>query len=160
MILLNPECDLMRAAAKVIGAAIALVLPGICAQGVDSADAARVLTHADAAVILAKYSGYFDRYVEADAGLTECVAFLNRTGIYFGLLEIVNETEFTLKDCARSMGQIDLLLSGDAAFLHGKVKLPKGIATWEEYCIMHGVRYVEGHRAMLEVLRFGENRKP
>ena len=48
-----------------------------------------ILTHADAAVILAKYSGFFDRYIEADASLNDCVSFLNRAGIYFGLMEIV-----------------------------------------------------------------------
>ena len=41
-------------------------------------DAKPTLTHADAAVILAKYSGFFDRYVDEDADLSECVAFLNK----------------------------------------------------------------------------------
>jgi len=110
-----------------------------------------VLTHADAVMILAKYSGYFNRYVDADADLNECTAFLNKTGIYFGLLEVVNRSEFTVDDCARAMGQIDLVLSGDAEFFLGKVKLPKGIESWGEFCTMHGVDYVKGHRVMVKM---------
>jgi len=110
------------------------------------------LTHADAAVILAKYSGFFDRYVDADADLNECVAFLNKTGIYFGLMEVVNQSEFTVSDCARSMGQVELVLSGEAEFYNGKVKLPKDVESWEDFCIMNDVKYAEGHRAMLELL--------
>ena len=150
----------MRKAAKATGTVLAFLFCAVCAQSAAPAKAERVLTHADAAVILAKYSGYFDRYVDPDADLTDCVAFLNRTGIYFGLMEVVNGDEFTVTDCARAMGQIDLVLSGRAVFLHGKVKLPKGIATWEEFCIMHGVRYVRGHRAMQEILRIGDGRNP
>ncbi|MEN8255092.1 MAG: hypothetical protein ABFR33_06440 [Verrucomicrobiota bacterium] len=118
-----------------------------------------VLTHADAAVILAKYSGFFDRYVGEDADLNECTAFLNKTGIYFGLLEVVNGAEFTVEDCARAMGQINLVLSGDAEFFLGKVKLPKGFESWGEFCTMHGVEYVKGHRAMLKMLNAAGTRK-
>lgn len=111
-----------------------------------------VITHADAAVILAKYSGFFDRYVDEDADLNECVAFLNKIGVYFGLMEVVNHSDFTAKDCARSMGQIELVLSGEAVFVSGKVKLPKGIESWTDFCIMNEVKYVEGHQAMLNLL--------
>ena len=111
------------------------------------------LTHADAAVILAKYSGFFDRYVEEDAGLNECVAFLNRTGVYFGLLEVVNGSEFSISDAARSLGQIDLVLNGDAEFSSGKIKLPAGIESWDSYCVMSRVEYVVFHQTMREMLR-------
>ena len=131
--------------------AVFLLLGGF-AWGGDDGDRKRVVTHADAAVILAKYSGFFDRYVDKEADVDECVAFLNKTGIYFGLLEVVNGSEFTAEDCARSMGQINLLLGGDAGFSLGKVKLPKGIESWSEFCTMHGVRCVEGHRAMLKIV--------
>ena len=130
---------------------LAVLLLGGFAWGGDGGDRKRVLTHADAAVFLAKYSGYFDRYVDKDADLDECVAFLNKTGIYFGLLEVVNGSEFTVEDCARSMGQIDLVLSGEAGFSMGKVKLPKGIESWADFCTMHGVGYVEGHRVMVKM---------
>ncbi|MCK4564363.1 MAG: hypothetical protein KAU94_06795 [Verrucomicrobia bacterium] len=114
---------------------------------------APTLTHADAAVILAKYSGFFDRYVEEDAELNECVAFLNKAGIYFGLMEVVNGSEFSVKDAAKAFGQIELVLNGEAEFSGGKVKLPKGIDSWEEYCTLNRVRYVEAHQTMIEMLR-------
>lgn len=121
-------------------------------QAEEDSGQTRVPTHADAAIILAKYSGFFDRYVNTDADLDECLAFLNKTGVYFGLLEVLNESEFTIQDCARAMGQINLVLSGEAEFSMGKVKLPKGIVSWVDFCIMNGVGYVEGHRAMLEIV--------
>ena len=111
-----------------------------------------VLTHADAAIILAKYSGFFNRYVDESADLNECVAFLNKIGVYFGLMEVVNQSDFTAEDCARSMGQIELVLSGEAVFVSGKVKLPKGVESWEDFCIMNEVKYVEGHQVMLNLL--------
>lgn len=129
---------------------VTLLLSALAKAG--SVETKRVLTHADAAIILAKYSGYFDRYVSKDANLEECVRFLNKTGIYFGLMEVVNGSEFTADDCARAMGQIDLVLSGEAEYVHGKVKLPKGIDTWSEFCFISDVKYREGHKAMVEIL--------
>lgn len=132
---------------------LALVLvAGASAAGSESLPEP-VPTFADAALVLAKFSGRFDRYVAPDADLAECVAFLNKTGIYFGLLEVVNGAEFKPKDCARAMGQIDLVLSGEAEYAGGKVKLPKGIDSWEDYCTMNDVKYIEAYRAMVEVVR-------
>ena len=138
---------------------VAVLCLNEAARAEDRSEHKPVLTHADAAIILAKYAGYFDRYVKKDADLNECVAFLNKTGIYFGLLEVVNGSEFTVEDCARSMGQIDLVLSGNAEFSMGKVKLPKGIVSWKEFCTMHGVEYVEGYRVMLKIRNVGNARK-
>ena len=143
---------MMYSSRQAIGLLLAVFLLGGFAWGDNSSDRKPVLTHADAAIIFATYAGYFDRYVDKDADLNECVAFLNKTGIYFGWLEVVNGSEFTIEDCARAMGQIDLVLSGEAEFSIGKVKLPKGIELWHDYCIMHGVGYVEGHLAMLEIV--------
>ncbi len=112
-----------------------------------------VLTHADAAVLLAKYSGFFDRHVAEDADLNECVAFLNKVGVYFGLMEVVNGSEFSKQDCAKAMGQIELVLNGEAEYSAGKVKLPKGLESWTDYCTMNGVEYVGAYRTMLEMLR-------
>jgi len=109
-----------------------------------------VLTHADASVILAKYAGFFDRYVAPDASVNECVAFLNRTGVYFGLMEVVNGAEFTQSDFARSMGQITRILDGDAEYEGGKVKLPNAIASWEDLCTMNGVGFAQDFQAMLK----------
>jgi len=112
-----------------------------------------VLTHADAAVILARYSGLFDRYVAEDANISECVSFLNGIGVYFGLMEVVNGSEFKLNDCARAMGQIELVLNGEAEYIDGKVKLPKNIESWIEFCILSDIRYQEGYQTMRETLR-------
>ncbi|MDF7808526.1 hypothetical protein P4E94_13825 [Pontiellaceae bacterium B12219] len=111
-------------------------------------------SHADAAVILAKYSGLFDRYVPQSATLNDCVAFMNEQGVYFGLMEVVNGSEFTVKDCARVMGQIELIFSGEAEFQMGKVLLPKGIASWEEFCTMEDVDYEQGYKELSRAMRF------
>lgn len=128
------------------------------ARGGESGKQERVLTHADAAIILAKHSGFFDRYVDQEAELAECVAFLNKTGIYFGLKEVIDGAEFTVGDCARALGQLDLVFGGEAEFYLGKVKLPKGIESWEEFCTMHGVNHVERHRVMVRILQVANAR--
>ena len=146
----------MMDASKLTAWLISSILCVNAAAGADiPEDRKPLLTHADAAEILAKYSGYFDRYVAKDAGLNECAVFLNKTGIYFSLLKVLNGTEFTEDDCARAMGQIDLILSGHAEFSMGKVKLPTGIVSWKEFCTMHGVDYAEGYRVMLRIRNAG-----
>lgn len=134
-----------------------LLLAVLCAFPVfgDQNKDVRVPTHADAAVIMAKYSGLFDRYIDKNATLTECVSFLNKHGIYFGLMEVVNGAEFTQADCARVMGQMELVFTGEAEYFAGKVKLPKGIATWEEFCIMDGIKYVEGYAGLVQMASVG-----
>jgi hypothetical protein len=112
-----------------------------------------LLTHADAAVFIAKHSGLFDRYVSADADLNECVAFLNKAGVYFNLMQIVNNSEFTSADCARVMGQVELVFRGDAEFVLGKVKLPKDIDSWEKFCILNDIKHIEAYEAMLAARR-------
>jgi hypothetical protein len=112
-----------------------------------------VPTHADAAFIITNYSGLFDHFGPQDATTSECVSFLNDHGVYFGLLEVVSGAEFTRKDCARVMGQISLVFSGDADYIGGKVKLPKGVDSWEAFCIMEGVKYVEAYEAILNAMR-------
>ncbi|QBG47553.1 hypothetical protein EGM51_09165 [Verrucomicrobia bacterium S94] len=118
-----------------------------------SASDSQVPTHADAAMVFGKYFGLFERYVDKNASLSDCVSFFNDQGVYFGLMEVVNGTEFTLKDCARVMGQIELLFSGEAEYFMGKVKLPKGIASWEEFCIINRVDYREGYAALVDTLK-------
>ena len=113
-----------------------------------SSDRRSVPTHADAAFIFTKYSGLFDRYGMQDASLSDCVSFLNDHGVYFGLMEVVTGKEFTRRDCARVMGQITLVFTGDAEYLAGKVKLPKGVDSWETFCIMEDVRFVEAYEAI------------
>ena len=115
-----------------------------------------VPTHADAAVIFARHSKLFDRYVTQDATLNECVAFMNKQGIFFGLMEVVNGFEFTLKDCARVMGQIELVFTGEAEFVAGKVQLPKDIDSWKEFCILEGIEYERGFESVIEALYYAQ----
>ena len=117
-----------------------------------SSESRIVPTHADAAYIIFKFSGLFDRYGTQDADISDCVSFLNDHGVYFGLLEVVSGEEFTLKDCARVMGQISLIFSGDAEYLGGKVILPKDVASWQSFCIMNEVKYVETYEAVLNAV--------
>ncbi|VGO21362.1 hypothetical protein [Pontiella sulfatireligans] len=134
--------------------AAAMLVAGGCVYAQDGgAGSERVLTHADAAVVLARYSGLFDRYLGKDASLSECVSFLNKHGIYFGLLEVVNGSEFTVEDCARAMGQIELVFSGEAEYAHGKVNLSKNVESWEEFCILNDVKYVEAYESMRVLVR-------
>lgn len=127
---------------------LALALSVSAGPEAGSAEDQALPTHADAAFIIVKYSGLFDRYGLQDATLNECVAFLNEHGVYFGLLEVVSGKEFTLKDCARVMGQIRLVFSGDADYLGGKVMLPKDVDSWETFCIMNEIRFVEAYEAI------------
>ena len=120
----------------------------------ESAQMLSLPTHADAAVVFAKYSGLFDTYVEDDADLSFCVSFLNKHGVYFGLMEVINGKEFKKIDCARVMGQIELVLSGEADYLAGKVILPKNVASWEDFCILNGVLYSEAYEAMIKSYKY------
>jgi hypothetical protein len=129
---------------------VALSLPAQPDQA--SAESQIVPTHGDAAYIIFKYSGLFERYGTQDADISDCVSFFNDHGVYFGLLEVVNGEEFTLKDSARVMGQISLVFSGDAEYLGGKVILPKDVASWESFCIMNEVKYVEAYEAVLNAV--------
>ena len=132
--------------------AVLVLFFSVAASGSASERTTRI-THADAAVIIAKYSGLFDRYVPADADLNYCVSFLNEYGIYFGLMEVVNGKEFMISDCARAMGQAELVLSGEAEYVLGKVRLPKDVASWEDFCIMQGVQYREGYQMMVHAMQ-------
>lgn len=126
-----------------------------CAEGAEAGSTVGriVPSHADAAIIFAKYSGLFDRYIQDDAELDVCVSFLNKYGIYFGLLEVVDGVEFTLRDCARVMGQMNLLFSGEAEYQGGKVRLPSGMDSWVEFCILNDVKYIDGYKNLCDTTR-------
>ena len=135
---------------SVVFFAQALSLSAVPDEG--ASDAQALPTHADAAFIIAKYSGLFDRYVSHDATLNDCVVFLNDHGVYFGLMEVVSGQEFTLKDCARVIGQIRLIFSGDAEYQGGKVKLPKDVDSWETFCIINEIRFAEAYEAIRDAV--------
>ncbi|MBN2684170.1 MAG: hypothetical protein JXR40_02720 [Pontiellaceae bacterium] len=141
-----------------IGATLlaAFVALGVCAQGESSEvkeEQKPVLTHRYAAVAFAKRVGLFDEYVASNATLSDCVSFLNEQGILFSLSDVVNQEKFTVKDCARVMGQVSLVFLGEAKREFGavgEVMLPENVDSWEQYCIMNGVQYKEMY-AVLEV---------
>ncbi len=139
-------------AAIIVGVAL-LAAPGGWGDGPVVEQQQVVPSHADAAIFFAKYSGLFETYVAKDATLDECVSFLNGRGIYFGLLEVVKRADFTVNDCARVMGQLSLVLSGEAEYRSGKVKLPNGIDSWVVFCHLNNVKYEQGYADLLGVLR-------
>lgn len=131
-----------------LGAGLFL-LPSVFAGAGKSSPEERVkLTHEDAAIILTKYSGLFGRHIDQDADMGNCVTFLNKHGIYFGLLEVISGSEFSKEDCARTLGQIQLVLGGEAELVGGKVVLPEKMASWREYCDLNDVKYMEWHDFM------------
>lgn len=115
-----------------------------------------VVTHRDAVVFFAKYLGYFDEYLDEDASGPECLSFLNRIGVCFSMQNISSRAEFTQKDCAKVVGQLRLIFSGEAEHEFGKVGevlLPKDIDSWIQYCIMNDVDYKEIFRVFEEVVQ-------
>lgn len=97
-------------------------------------------TFADLAVFLAK--GYFGRHVSPDASLGQCVDFLNRNGVYFSFFELMDSGRIVTKeDVARVVGQVELLLSGEAEIAGGRIKKPVEAQTWVDYCLLNDVDF-------------------
>ena len=118
------------------------------------------LSYADATLMLTKYSGFFDRYVPEKATLRECVVFLNKQGVKIDVQKITENTPFLKKDCAQIMGQINLLLSGEAIYSADRqIVLPEGLDSWEEYCTINGVEFIEAYKTMTEMLRIASTIK-
>ena len=95
-----------------------MILMLICLLGtVESfAEGEYRLTHGDAAQILCRYSGLLDRHVADDASLGTCVQLLNDIGITFELMAIIDQQLFKQSDCARVMGQLEILFSGPVLY--------------------------------------------
>lgn len=139
-------------ALKILVVAFATIsaLPGACLA--NGGKDLPVPTHAEAAVIIVKYFGLFDGKIDPSASLSDCVSFLNRLGVYMGLMQVVNGTEFTESDFARVMGQLEQVFSGEAEYVDGKVKLPKEVDGWESFCKLNEIKFKEGYLALREVL--------
>ena len=43
--------------------------------------------------------------------------------------------------------------TGDADYIGGKVKLPKGVDSWDAFCIMEDIKFVEAYEAILNAVR-------
>ncbi len=107
----------------------------ILAVGVAGASAP---TFGDLAVFIAK--GYFKSYIPKDASMEQCVAFLNKQGICFSLLDLLNPNKTVgPEDCARVVGQSMLLFSGEAVVANGCIKKPLEMETWVDYCLLNDV---------------------
>ena len=95
-------------------------------------------TFSDLAVSLAK--GYFKNYVNKDASLEECVAFLNDKGVCFSLFDLMDPDLVVKKeDFARVLGQSALLFLGEARVVNGCIEKPMMAKTWVDYCLLNGV---------------------
>lgn len=95
----------------------------------------------DLAVLLAK--GWFGGYVSPNASVAECVAFLNRQGVTFSLLDVMDpDAVVTLEDVARAAGQSVLLFKGEAVLERGRIKKPLEADSWVDYCVLNDVEII------------------
>ena len=95
-------------------------------------------TFEDLAVLLAK--GYFKKNISADAGVKQCVAFLNKQGVCFSLFDLMDPAAVVSReDFAKAVGQSTLLFRGEAKRVGGCIAKPDGIETWVDYCLLNDV---------------------
>ena len=95
-------------------------------------------TFGDLAVLLAK--GYFGDYVEQDAPMEQCAAFLNSKGVEFSLFDLMDpDKAVTKEDLSRVVGQSELLFSGEAEVVRGRIKKPLEVETWVDYCLLNDI---------------------
>jgi hypothetical protein len=74
--------------------------------------------------------------------------------------KIIRKAPFTKKDSARVMGQIDLLFLGEAQrSIDGEIVLPEGLDSWEEYCTINGVEFLEAYKTMVKMLHMASEIK-
>ena len=107
-----------------------------------------ILTRQKVAGFLAKEAGLFKRYVPAKADDQWCVDFLSKLGVQLYLKGESNETGFSKKDMARVLGQIELLLNGEATYLNGGIELPENMKSWIEFCVINKVAYRATYEAV------------
>ena len=117
------------------------------AKGADLQPSPKI-TPEKVAVLLVKHSGIFDRYVPVKADVKWCISFLKKLGIQLYLQESSAKKEFTQKDMARVLGQIELLLSGKATYANGYIQLPDLTKSWEEFCAINQIEYKNVYKGM------------
>jgi len=117
------------------------------AKGTDLQPSPKI-TPEKVAVLLVKHSGIFDRYVPVKADVKWCISFLKKLGIQLYLQESSAKKEFTQKDMARVLGQIELLLSGKATYANGYIQLPDLTKSWEEFCAINQIEYKNVYKGM------------
>ena len=95
-------------------------------------------TFADMAVLLAK--GQFKEHVSADVSLEECASFLNKQGICFSFLDLIDSSkQVTKEDFARVLGQSRLLFLGEAELINGCIQRPNETESWVDYCLLNDI---------------------
>lgn len=99
------------------------------------------LNHEQFAIIYVKHSGLFDRHIDKNFSIADCVTFLQANGIELDWLDVITKKNFTRFDMARVVGQSYLLFAGKENRNDGSYILPDGYEGWDEYCDLHGLNY-------------------
>ena len=107
---------------------------------------------------------YFGYYVAPDATMEKCIVFLNKKGMRFSPLELMDPSRVVTKeDFARAAGQAKLLYLGEAELENGCIKKPLESESWIDYCLLNDIdllplwsRFVErtADGSLPEVKRF------
>lgn len=94
----------------------------------------------DLAEMMAK--GWFARHIDAEASVSECIAFLNQHGICFSLFDLADPHRTVGdEDFARAVGQATLLFKGEAEIQQGCIKKPGEAKSWIDFCILNDIEY-------------------
>ena len=102
------------------------------------AGVAQAAVFGDLAVFAAK--AYFGGYVAQNASMEQCVVFLNKRGVCFSLLDLMNSSkDVTQEDFARATGQSKLLFLGCAELENGCIKKPLEAESWVDYCLLNDI---------------------
>ncbi|AKJ65175.1 hypothetical protein L21SP4_01940 [Kiritimatiella glycovorans] len=107
------------------------------------------VTYAVAATVLAH--GTFHRYVDREAGLNQCVQFLNAHGIHIdsaGLSEPLPK-----KELARLVAQSVLVRTGEAEYESGRVILPPDADSWVDYCLLYDINVDHAWAKLMDFVR-------
>ena len=97
-----------------------------------------------------KHSGLFDRHIQPDYSVSECVDFLNQNGIKINWIDVYQNRSFDEKSMARITGQTFLLLSG-AGKSGAAYTLPSEFETWYQFCEIYGLEYKKSYKKLLTI---------
>ena len=72
--------------------------------------------------------------------MEQCAAFLNSKGVEFSLFDLMDpDKAVTKEDLSRVVGQSELLFSGEAEVVRGRIKKPLEVETWVDYCLLNDI---------------------
>ena len=98
-----------------------------------------------------KYSGLFDRHINENYSVLDCVHFLNSNGIKVDWISVYENKPFDLKCMARISGQTFLMFGGDIKHDSGFYELPEKFNSWEEFCVINNLDYLKTFNNLLEI---------